>query len=230
MGGYEMLDAHPLSIMIVTSAMLVTPLYLFCVYHYSGASVSKGLALAGIFLVWGSVMTWFSIANIPDALGPAGALVIPICWLVPSLLLFLNQDWVLAEPLSQRWLIGLQVWRLIGGVFLIEMINGNIPGIFAYPAGLGDMLVGVVALIVLLIFRSAAIPRWAVLLVIGLGVFDFLSAFLFGYLSTPGALQLFYPEIDNRVISYPTGLIPLFLVPYCIFFHALSWLSLKRGA
>ncbi len=72
------------------------------------------------------------------------------------------------------------------------MIRGHLPGIFAYPAGLGDILVGLVALGVLLAYRkSERIPKAGIFLVIGLGIADFLSAFFFGFTSSEGPLQLF---------------------------------------
>jgi hypothetical protein len=39
---------------------------------------------------------------------------------------------------------------VIGAVFLLEMARGNLPGIFADPAGVGDVLVALVALVVLI--------------------------------------------------------------------------------
>lgn len=224
-----MLDAHPLSIIIVTAAMLVTPMYAVCTFHFSGASARKGIITGSVFLWLGALMTWVCLAKVPSSLGPLGALIIPVCWITPSLVLWFYKDWFLAEPLSQRWLVGLQIWRVIGGVFLIEYAGENIPAIFAYPAGIGDLLVGVVALSVLILFRNYRdLPRWAIVLVLVLGVCDFLSAFFFGYFSSNGPAQIFHPEIQNNTLMYPTGLIPLFLVPYAIFFHTLSWLSLRR--
>ena len=51
-------------------------------------------------------------------------------------------------------------------------------------------------------------------LVIGLGLADFLSAFFFGFTSSPGSpLQLFHPEVTNNLILFPTGMVPMFLEP-----------------
>jgi hypothetical protein len=109
------------------------------------------------------------------------------------------------------------------------MAHKNIPGIFAYPAGIGDILVALVALAMLLCYRKVEpIPRRPIFLVIGLGVADFLSAFFFGFTSSETPLQLFYPPVTNNVIVFPTGMIPLFLVPYAIFFHVLSALNYAR--
>jgi hypothetical protein len=109
------------------------------------------------------------------------------------------------------------------------MARGNIPGIFAYPAGLGDLAVAAIAALVLIRYWNAKpFPAGAVYLVIAAGMLDFLSAFLFGFGSSETPLQLFFPEVPNNVIVFPTGLIPLFLVPYAIFFHMLSWLSYRK--
>ena len=43
-----------------------------------------------------------------------------------------------------------------------------------------------------------------------------------------GPQQLFFPEVANRTLWFPTGIIPLFLVPYAIAIHTLSWLQLRR--
>ena len=65
-------------------------------------------------------------------------------------------------------------------------------------------------------------------MVIAAGVLDFLSAFFFGFGSSETPVQIFFPEVPNDLIVFPTGLIPLFLVPYAIFFHTLSWLSYRK--
>ena len=39
---------------------------------------------------------------------------------------------------------------------------------------------------------------------------------------------LFFPETPSQLLLYPTGMIPLFLVPYAIFFHGLSALQYWR--
>lgn len=222
---YKMLDAHVLTVIIIVGTIMVTPFYILGVYVFSGASPKKGMQIGSAFLLWGSLMFWVCLSDIRKELA-IGSLIIPLSWLLPSLILYWKRNWFLSQKLSQNWLIGLQLFRVIGGVFLIEMILGHIPGIFAYPAGLGDILVGLVALGVLLAYRkSERIPKAGIFLVIGLGIADFLSAFFFGFTSSEGPFQLFYPAVTNKVGLFPTGMIPLFLVPYAIFFHTLSMLN-----
>ena len=222
----DLLDAHFLTVIIVVASIMVTPFYVLATYVFSGASHRKGLQCGAVFLVWGAFMFWVCLSGAPRKLGLPGNLIVPLAWGLPSLILFWKRNWFLDRHLSQRWLIGLQLFRVIGGVFLIEMTRGNIPGIFAYPAGLGDILVGFVALGVLMIYRqSERVPRAGVLLVACIGVADFMSAFFFSVTSSPGPLQIFHPAVTNNMILFPTGMIPLFLVPYAIFFHTLSLLN-----
>ncbi|MBA4120582.1 MAG: hypothetical protein C0513_07795 [Isosphaera sp.] len=220
--------AHPITIVIIVAAMLVTPLYMLALYVFSGADPRKGAMLGALWLVFGAMMTAVCLWGVPARLGLPGNLVVPIAWFTPSVLLIVFRKWALERPLSQRWLIALQLWRAIGAVFLIEMARGHIPPVFAYPAGLGDVFAALVALGALVAFRgNLLIPRWAIITVAVVGIADFLSAFFFGFTSSEGPQNLFPQDSPSRVIEFPTGMIPLFLVPYAIFFHTLSMLSLR---
>ena len=226
---YRVMNASPVTVIVVMAAMMVTPIYVFGTYVASQASAKKGAWIGAGFLIWGAVMSWVCLADITRSVGPIGRLIIPACWASPTILLLLFRGWFVDRPLSQHWLIGVQLWRSIGGVFLIEMSRRNIPGIFAYPAGVGDLFVACLAAVVLVRYgNQAVIPRVAILLVISCGIADFLSAFFFGFTTSPGPQQLFFPTVVNDSLLFPTGLIPLFLVPCAIFFHALSWLELRR--
>src|SRR5262245_29172452 len=57
-----------------------------------------------------------------------------------------------AAPLS--WLVGIQVYRVLGLVFLLAWSRGFLPGYFALPAGIGDALVGVLAIPLAIGLRS----------------------------------------------------------------------------
>jgi hypothetical protein len=225
-----MLDAHFLSIVIIVGSIMVTPIYVMAAYVFSGASARKGFQIGCVFLVWGAFMFWVCLSELPRKLGLPGNLIVPAAWFLPSLILYWQRNWFLSKELSQKWLVGLQLFRVIGGTFLIEMMRKNIPGIFSYPAGIGDILVGVTALAVLLAFsKQTMIPGKYILFIIVIGMGDFLSAFFFGFTSSQGSpLQLFFPTVTNCLILFPTGMIPLFLVPYAIFFHMLSLLNYQK--
>ena len=61
---YTLMDAHPLTLIIIMSSVMVTPFYLLATYVFSGASPTKGLILGALFLVWGAVMAWFVLAQV----------------------------------------------------------------------------------------------------------------------------------------------------------------------
>jgi hypothetical protein len=136
---------------------------------------------------------------------------------------------IVGPGLNQRWLIGLQLFRAIGLLFVLEWARGNLPPVFAHPAGWGDLAVAVTALIVLLRYRGREIPAGAVRAVAIVGIADAISAFFFGFFSSDTPVQLFSHDFPNRVIEYPTGLIPLFLICFAVCMHVLSLAELRRS-
>lgn len=153
----------------------------------------------------------------------------PLLYLIlASLIAYKARHWILGQGVSQHLLIGLQLIRPIGMVFVLEHSQGNLPGVFAYPAGLGDLFTGLLAAYVLIRFRDTSIPPFWVLLVAVVGLADFASAFFFGFTSSDTPVQLFSFDNPNRVTEYPLGLIPLFLVPYAVIAHILSLTQMQR--
>lgn len=133
-----------------------------------------------------------------------------------------------AAPLS--WLVGFQVYRVLGGVFLLQWLDGALPGAFAVPAGAGDMLVGLLALPAAAYAASgrrgstAVAVAWNVL-----GIADLVNALSLGFLSTPGPLQLLAHDHPNLGVGvYPTALIPAFAVPLSLILHGVSLWQLRR--
>ena len=85
---YAMLDAHFLSVVIVVGSLMVTPVYILAVYTFSEASASKGLKIGIAFLIWGALMFWVCLSRLPARMGLAGALIGPLSWLTPSMILY----------------------------------------------------------------------------------------------------------------------------------------------
>ena len=216
----EVMQAHWTTVLIIVFALLITPFYWFLVLPKR-----KAVMMAWITAIIAALMTTVNLFNIEDKLGRFGGLLILSMWVIPSLIIWINRDWF--KGLDQRPIVGLQIFRLIGGVFIIEMFRGNIPGSFAWPAGVGDIIVGLFALFVFLAYKT--IPKKALVILIALGLLDFVSAFFFGFTSAEGPAQLFAKGFDNQLTLFPTGLIPLYLVPYAIAFHIISLINLKKG-
>jgi hypothetical protein len=134
------------------------------------------------------------------------------------------------DAIPPSWLVGLQLYRVLGGLFLVGWLQGQIPGEFALPAGSGDVLVGLLALPVAYLLHKQA--RGAVALAVAwnvLGIVDLASAVTMGTLTQPGPLQLIVPAVSNVLLgTYPTVLVPAFAVPSSILLHALSLRQLRR--
>jgi hypothetical protein len=136
------------------------------------------------------------------------------------------------EAVPHHWLIGVQLYRALGVIFLILYATGKLPGLFAWPAGLGDVLVGVLAPVVAIAYRRG--PRENADLVSAWNLFglaDFVVAVTAGFLTGPSPLQLFAFDLPNELISrFPLVLVPVFLVPVSALLHLASLTKLRRGA
>jgi hypothetical protein len=134
-----------------------------------------------------------------------------------------------ATPAS--WLIALQVYRIFGGIFIVNWVNGTAAGAFAWPAGVGDMLTGIMALPVAWQLASGAENgRRAAIAWNIFGLLDFTIAITMGTLTTPGPFQILGLDIPASLGTYPTVLVPVFAVPSSILLHALSIWQLRRIA
>ena len=135
------------------------------------------------------------------------------------------------QALDLRLLTALQGLRVIGASFLALHAVGQLPGLFAYPAGYGDMLVGVLApfALIALIDRK---PGWraSVLRLNVLGLIDFAAAVGTGLLASDGPLGLLQGAITTEPLQLlPISLIPTFMVPLCTLIHIASLVQLRRA-
>jgi hypothetical protein len=158
------------------------------------------------------------------------AIFLPVALGVPILLRSKRIGEVL-DAMPAAWLVGLQVYRVFGGIFLVGWVRGVIPGVFALPAGIGDVTTGLLALPVA--YYLASQNRDAVRSAIAWNIFglvDFTIAVGIGLAITPGPLQLIVPSISNAGVGlYPTVLTPAFAVPSSILLHVLSLRQLRRA-
>jgi hypothetical protein len=182
------------------------------------------LATRGVFLV------------IPGATRPLP--LMPLAIFVPVLvgLTVLTRSGHVASLLDvmpASWLIGLQLYRVLGGFFLVNWLQGNSPGIFALPAGIGDVTVGVLALPAAALVASGtkgghkAGIRWNIL-----GIMDLSIAIVLGVMTSPGGpLYVVNPgHAYMQVGTFPEVMTPAFSVPVSIILHGLSIWQLKRRA
>lgn len=202
--------------------------HMLVIQIYAGVSIRQRVVVGAAMLAW----TAFAYASIRYGFDDAvfqGSPARPMVHLfVAAVLTWMFRRRLLGNGVPQQVLIGLQLFRPIGMIFVLEDWRGTLPWTFAQPAGWGDLIAGLVALGVLLRYPTGTVPRRAVILVATVGLLDFASAFFFGFTSSVSPVQLFAFDNPNRVLEYPLGLIPLFLVPYAIMAHLLSLAQLSR--
>lgn len=138
------------------------------------------------------------------------------------------RDYILGLDLGM--LTALQGWRVLGGGFLFLYAYDILPGLFAYPAGLGDMAIGVAAPFLVAALYRGGLARRRLILWNGLGLLDFVVAFTTGILTSGGAFGLLTGAVSNAPMQHlPLLLIPGFAVPVFILIHLAALLQLRRA-
>src|SRR5262249_34011868 len=118
------------------------------------------------------------------------------------------------------WLIAIQTSRVLGGLLLIRYIQGQMPGVFAIPAGVGDVLTGILAPIVAyLSYAGKPYARRAAIAWNLFGMVDLINAVALGTLTGGG----------GGGIVFPTVLIPVYGVPRAFLIHSYSLIGLLRN-
>jgi hypothetical protein len=192
--------------------------------------------------VWFVVIAWAALSLLLNVLGvftahpdqPPFALLTaiigpPIVFL--SAYAFSANVRTLSLRLDLRLLTAMQGWRVIGAMFLILMAFGLLPGTFAWPAGLGDLIVGAYApFVVLAIARRT--PGWHthVVLLNVLGLLDFVGAVGGGVLSGSSPIGILRGDVTTDILlELPLSMIPTFAVPCWIVLHIISLIKLRNA-
>mgnify|MGYP007039430277 CR=1 FL=1 len=135
---------------------------------------------------------------------------------------------ILADPLMPARLALAQTLRVIGGVFLVVMALGALPPVFAIPAGLGDIAIGVAAPFVARRMREGRAGRGAVWFNV-LGIFDLVVAVGLGVLAGLGPAGLLDVTPSTEIVGVlPLVLIPTTAVPLALALHIVSLAKLRK--
>ena len=189
------------------------------------------------------LVAWSIAAFMPVRAGfyqgtPARIPTIPFGLLIPiSAGLALFWCWPLLRriigAIPQEWIVSVQAYRALGFIFLVLYASGRLPREFAWPAGAGDALVGLLAPFVGLAYargsRGSAnfVRAWNLF-----GLADLVVAVTTGFLSSPSQFQTLALDRPNELIgAFPLAMIPVFLVPLSVLLHlaSLEKLSAKES-
>ena len=129
-----------------------------------------------------------------------------------------------AMNLNPRLLTLAHTWRTGGFTFLALSAYGLLPGIFAWPAGLGDMFIGVTAPLVA--WRLAQPDhKKRFLLWNALGILDLVTAVTLG--TTAGLINPHAAGMTAMTVL-PLSMIPTFAVPLLLMLHIISIAQARR--
>jgi hypothetical protein len=186
------------------------------------------LRVGGLLAAWIAVAIGLAMLDIDAIVGFPGAKA-AIAFSVAAAfaaVVYLTNRRVL-EAVPQSWLIGVQVFRGLGAIFLVLYGFGLLPGSFALPAGFGDWTVGLLAIPVAVLYayrkNVGAAVAWNVL-----GIADLVIAVSLGVLNTRG-LNILPPDTSNQLLTVlPLSMIPFYLVPLSFMLHIASLVKLAR--
>jgi hypothetical protein len=193
--------------------------------------------IAGVLVVWFAAIVLLGGAGVMAR--PPGVPPFPILIGVTApVLLFLGAygSWpafradVLSLDLSLA--AAIQAWRAAGLGFLALYAHGVLPGAFAWPAGLGDIAIGVTApWIAQALVRRPDFAKGRVFAVWNLlGILDLVVA-----VSVGGLISVLSSRAAGQVTTAPMAqlplvLIPAYLVPIFVVLHLTALFQARRQA
>jgi hypothetical protein len=129
-------------------------------------------------------------------------------------------------------LIGIQLYRSIGILFLILLGLGQLPAHFALPAGWGDIAVGLTAPLVA--FGLARAARYGRILAVSWNVFGLLDLVVAVGMGTGFLASLLAPDLGAQAGPvpvmgvFPMVVVPTFAVPVSVLLHLIALARLRR--
>ncbi|KAJ55724.1 hypothetical protein ACMU_13640 [Actibacterium mucosum KCTC 23349] len=143
-------------------------------------------------------------------------------WLLPA-----GRQATQALPLHA--IAGYQIPRVMGVLFLIGWLAGEIPWQFAIPAGIGDIWAGIAGYQAYTALKAGAPDARRKLVRANIiGITDFVVAVVTGLITSEGFLHLLAHDAPNTINMYPLVMFPAFFVPIFLAFHLLSISRLRQ--
>jgi hypothetical protein len=135
-----------------------------------------------------------------------------------------------AETVAMPLLVGSHLWRLVGIGFVVGASTGALAAGFGIPAGVGDIIAALWAVLLLPSLRRESTSRGSLLAWNVFGLFDLLLAITLGVLYSESAAGVLHTARSNTrlLTAFPFSLIPTFFVPLFILVHLLVFRRLAR--
>jgi hypothetical protein len=127
-------------------------------------------------------------------------------------------------------LTAVQAWRFAGFGFLALFVHGVLPGVFAWPAGLGDMAIGLTApwLALTLARRPAFVASRVFVLWNILGILDLIDAVGIAAVNEILATGAAGEVTVAPMAQLPLLMVPAYLVPLFLIWHLTALFQSRR--
>ena len=215
---------------IVTAALMVFVVTALIVFM--DISRRAKLIVAGLIGLWiglaaaAGAAGWLSIARPFPVMGifvaaPLLAAAIAATW--PA-----ARHAMLSLPLPL--MVGLNIGRVAGVLFLLLAADGRLSGPFPHSAGWGDIVAGALALPILWLMQDNGRHTTAIHLWNAFGMADLVMAIGLGVTSAANSpLGIFRDGAGSEAMQHlPWSFVPTVLVPIFMILHAIIWVRLRR--
>lgn len=208
-------------------------------------SAGRGpLAVSGMGLVAIAVLAaWLLVVFLLGAAGafatPPGTPPIPIAIGAAGPILLFLAGFRLSRPFREfalkidpRVIVAVQAWRFAGLGFLALNTHGVLPGLFTWPAGLGDIAIAATApwMMVALLRQPRFVADRAFVAWNALGILDLVVAVGTGALASALASGVAGEITTGPMAQLPLVLIPAYFVPIFIMLHIVALTHARRFA
>jgi hypothetical protein len=220
-----------LNIVVVTSIIFIS--LMIWVFYSAANRIKKYYGTA--FVAIGVVLVWFAVAvtlarsgffDVPADARPRVPIPLLLGIIIPYMLYRTVKPFrALIDATPVWYFVAFQIFRAIGGTIFMFLYAWEIlPWQMALPAGIGDIMVGVGAFILLYMFWKKHphtlwwVGAWAIF-----GILDHLTAVTMSTLTSPGPLMHLtsFGGTNLLMSKFPLVILPAFRVPIGILLNIL---------
>ena len=229
------MSTNLLAVLVLAPTVVVVIAIFLVLWRERGSRRQTWIALVSglVLAAWATGTTMLARRGVfeppdPYSLPPVGITLILV--LVILAVCLLTSPSLRGLLTNQRNLILLNLWRLVGVVFLMLLANGQMPALWALPAGIGDVMVGAAAPWIAGRVDTPQGRSRAIIFNL-FGMADLVVAVGLGIMTSLGPAQVFHTTPTSELVTrFPLALVPTFLVPLAWTLHIVSLWQLVGGS
>lgn len=233
----------PIYVWVIVLACLIGMVGSVCVALWRGALIAGPNRISAALITAVAGIAWVAwtlvsviLANIDiyrmETQTPKPWILVGVIVPLAAALLFTRIPAVsrgLAHPDALPQLTLLQIFRVVGIAFIATMALGKLPAVFALPAGLGDIAIGLAAPFVAQRLRRGIVGPGALWFNV-LGLVDLVVALGVGFAAGLSPARLLFVTPSTEAIALlPLVLIPTTIVPLAAALHVISLAKLRTA-